>query len=259
MTGFEPATSSSRTLSVGSAGGGLPCRTVHSRLEHCSRSRPSEICGLAEGSRLGPFSAQITGHCLGVARESQRPDSGAKELGGVAGSRVAGGHHAVTRSALEAVRSLADAQAKGRWLGGLVIGGRSPPVNGVARPVSRGPCTWAAPRVGDLLIRSSARASPGGATGGSAGVELNLGTFGHSRGSQRVAVPVAVPPVAIHFDRRLPCPNSEGRVWTEGTVHRRPLHPGRDRSRCRSERCPPGTAIHTDGCFCPVAWRPCPG
>ena len=43
-----------------------------------------------------------------------------------AGSRAAVGHHAVTRSALDARRSRADAEAKGRWLGRQVVLTRSP-------------------------------------------------------------------------------------------------------------------------------------
>lgn len=52
------------------------------------------------------------------ARESHRPDSGAGQPAGVAGSRVAGGHHGVTRSALDAVRRRANSEASGRRLGG---------------------------------------------------------------------------------------------------------------------------------------------
>ncbi len=51
-------------------------------------------------------------------RESHRTDSGAGQHAGVAGSRVAGGHRAATRSALDAVRRRADSGASGRRLGG---------------------------------------------------------------------------------------------------------------------------------------------
>jgi hypothetical protein len=50
----------------------------------------------------------------GMAKRSQRPDSGAWEPAGVIGSRVAGGHHGVTRSALDAVRRRAESGAQGR-------------------------------------------------------------------------------------------------------------------------------------------------
>lgn len=45
---------------------------------------------------------------------SHRPDSGAGEPAGVVGSRVAAGHHAVTRSALDAARRRAESGAAGR-------------------------------------------------------------------------------------------------------------------------------------------------
>lgn len=45
---------------------------------------------------------------------SHRPDSGAGEPAGVVGSRVAAGHHVVTRSALDASRRRADGEAQGR-------------------------------------------------------------------------------------------------------------------------------------------------
>ena len=51
---------------------------------------------------------------LRVTRESHRPDSGAGEPAGVVGSRVAGGHHGVTRSALDAARRWAESGAQGR-------------------------------------------------------------------------------------------------------------------------------------------------
>lgn len=47
---------------------------------------------------------------------SHRPDSGAGEPAGVTGSRVAVGHHAVTRSALDAVPRRAESGAQGRRL-----------------------------------------------------------------------------------------------------------------------------------------------
>lgn len=57
-------------------------------------------------------------YCQGMSgRESHRTHSGAQEPGGVAGSRVHGVHREATRSALDAVRSRADAQAMGRRLG----------------------------------------------------------------------------------------------------------------------------------------------
>ena len=49
-----------------------------------------------------------------LARESHRPGSGAGEPAGVVGSRVAGGHHGVTRSALDAARRWAESGAVGR-------------------------------------------------------------------------------------------------------------------------------------------------
>jgi hypothetical protein len=61
----------------------------------------------------------LAGAALSVT-ESRRADGGAEEPGGVAGSTVAGGDHAVTRSAVDAVRSRADAQPSGRRLGGQV-------------------------------------------------------------------------------------------------------------------------------------------
>ncbi len=51
-----------------------------------------------------------------VIRESHRPDSGAGEPAGVVGSRVAAGHHGVTRSALDAARRWAESGAQGRRL-----------------------------------------------------------------------------------------------------------------------------------------------
>ena len=53
--------------------------------------------------RSGDESGGLSG---GLARSSRRPCSGAEEPAGVAGSRVDGVHHAVTRSALDAVRRL---------------------------------------------------------------------------------------------------------------------------------------------------------
>ena len=53
-----------------------------------------------------------------VSTRSHRPDSGAGQRAGVAGSRVAGGHRAATRSALDAARRRADSGVSGRWLGG---------------------------------------------------------------------------------------------------------------------------------------------
>ena len=50
----------------------------------------------------------------GLTTPSHRPDSGAGEPAGVAGSRVAVGHHGVTRSALDAARRRADSGAQGR-------------------------------------------------------------------------------------------------------------------------------------------------
>lgn len=50
----------------------------------------------------------------GLAGSSRRPCSGAEEPAGVAGSRVDGVHHAVTRSALDAVRRWAESGAEGR-------------------------------------------------------------------------------------------------------------------------------------------------
>lgn len=49
-----------------------------------------------------------------LPKESHRSDSGAGEPAGVAGSRVAGGHHGVTRSALDAARRWAESGAQGR-------------------------------------------------------------------------------------------------------------------------------------------------
>ena len=49
-----------------------------------------------------------------LAIRSHRTDSGAGEPAGVVGSRVAGGHHVVTGSALDAARRRADSGAKGR-------------------------------------------------------------------------------------------------------------------------------------------------
>jgi hypothetical protein len=46
------------------------------------------------------------------------PISGAGEPAGVVGSRVAGGHHEVTRSAFDPVRRRAESGAQGRRLGG---------------------------------------------------------------------------------------------------------------------------------------------
>jgi aminoglycoside phosphotransferase (APT) family kinase protein len=51
---------------------------------------------------------------LRPTRSSPRPDSGAGEPAVVVGSRVAVGHHAVTRSALDAARRPADSGAQGR-------------------------------------------------------------------------------------------------------------------------------------------------
>ena len=53
-----------------------------------------------------------------LGSESHRIHSGAQEPGVVAGSRVDGVHRGATRSALDAVRSRADAQVEGRRLGG---------------------------------------------------------------------------------------------------------------------------------------------
>jgi hypothetical protein len=54
------------------------------------------------------------------ATQSHRPDSGAGEPAGVVGSRVAAGHHGVTRSALDAARRRAESGAPGRRRNGEV-------------------------------------------------------------------------------------------------------------------------------------------
>jgi hypothetical protein len=74
-------------------------------------------CRLLKGSRapLVPQGAAAAG------TGRHRPDSGAQEPAGVAGSRVGGAHHAVTRSALDAGRRRADAQASGRGRGALAV------------------------------------------------------------------------------------------------------------------------------------------
>jgi hypothetical protein len=54
---------------------------------------------------------------MGQATRSHRPDSGAGEPDGVVGSRVAAGHHEVTRSALDATRRRAESGAQGRRRG----------------------------------------------------------------------------------------------------------------------------------------------
>ena len=119
-----------------SAGGPRGTRThnLRKRLGHAPTSRRSRTLSVRLLSPpVGPWCG-FTGHvarhvALRASRssrrgsahdcrqESRRPDSGATELGGVAGSRVAEGHHMVTRSAHEAVRSRADAEAKGGRLG----------------------------------------------------------------------------------------------------------------------------------------------
>lgn len=53
---------------------------------------------------------------LEVTTPSHRPDSGAGEPAGLVGSRVAVGHHGVTRSALDAARRRAESGAQGRRL-----------------------------------------------------------------------------------------------------------------------------------------------
>ena len=65
----------------------------------------------------------------GQATGEPRPVSGAGQRAGVAGSRVAGGHRAATRSALDAARRRADSGASGRRL--------------VGHPASQGICDTA--------------------------------------------------------------------------------------------------------------------
>ena len=55
-----------------------------------------------------------------MTRESHRTDSGAGEPAGATGSRVAVGHHVVTRSALDAARRLVESGAQGRRRNGEV-------------------------------------------------------------------------------------------------------------------------------------------
>ena len=59
-------------------------------------------------------SRRVAHPSFATARTSHRPDSGAGEPAGVVGSRVAGGHHGVTRSALDAARRRAESGAQGR-------------------------------------------------------------------------------------------------------------------------------------------------
>src|SRR5690606_8636801 len=63
---------------------------------------------------FGKVACGSGGQSGGLAGSSRRPYSGAEEPAGVAGSRVVGVHHAVTRSALDAVRRRAESGAEGR-------------------------------------------------------------------------------------------------------------------------------------------------
>jgi hypothetical protein len=106
------------------------------RVARWVHSNGSDDCGPGEsgGSRTGgrtsrrpPCGRQVFPRSrialfAGMTRESHRPCSGAREPARVAGSRVAGGHHEVTRSALDAVRRQADAQAEGRRRRGEIRG-----------------------------------------------------------------------------------------------------------------------------------------
>ena len=70
---------------------------------------------------IGPSRDERGGVSGGLAGSSHRPCSGAEEPAGVAGSRVDGVHHAVTRSALDVVRRWAESEAEGRRREGDVI------------------------------------------------------------------------------------------------------------------------------------------
>ena len=93
-----------------------------SLLSSCRRRRcqPLSGCPLGSVNCLGSRSTQwmtAAAWSITTARESHRTDSGAGQHAGVAGSRVAAGHRAATRSALDAVRRRADSEASGRRLG----------------------------------------------------------------------------------------------------------------------------------------------
>jgi hypothetical protein len=70
---------------------------------------------------LGAHRRTIAGRSAWPGRESRRTDSGAGQHAGVAGSMVAAGHRAATRSAFDADRRCADSGASGRRLGGHVL------------------------------------------------------------------------------------------------------------------------------------------
>ena len=70
---------------------------------------------------IGPSLDQRGGVSGGLAGSSHGPCSGAEEPAGVAGSRVDGVHHGVTRSALDAVRRWAESEAEGRRREGEAI------------------------------------------------------------------------------------------------------------------------------------------